>query len=155
MIHEANSASIKAVVNQQFKLAEQVLEAGLVPIVEPEVTVEIPDKAEAEELLKAEILTHLKKLDGERVALKLTIPTVDNFYRDLIEHPNVTRVVGSVRRIPSRGSQRFTGQEQWPHRQLQPRVARRPEREPEQGRIQPHARCHHRGHLPGIVDVMS
>ncbi len=93
MIHEANSASIKAVVNQQFKLAEQVLEAGLVPIVEPEVTVEIPDKAEAEELLKAEILTHLKKLDGERVALKLTIPTVDNFYRDLIEYPNVTRVV--------------------------------------------------------------
>ena len=93
VIHEANPASIKAVVDQQFELAKRVLDAGLVPIVEPEVTVGIPDKLEAEELLKAELLKHLGGLDGKKVALKLTIPTAENFYQDLIAHPAVARVV--------------------------------------------------------------
>ncbi|MFT3942201.1 MAG: fructose bisphosphate aldolase [Ancrocorticia sp.] len=93
VIYAANPASIKAVVDQQFELAQRVLAAGLVPIVEPEVNIDAPDKAEAEALLKAEILTHLDKLDGKKVALKLTIPEVDNFYRELIEHPAVARVV--------------------------------------------------------------
>ncbi len=93
VIYAANPASIKAVVDQQFELADRVLAAGLVPIVEPEVNIDAPDKAEAEALLKAEILAHLDKLDGEKVALKLTIPDVDNFYRELIEHPAVARVV--------------------------------------------------------------
>lgn len=93
VIYAANPASIKAVVDQQFELAERVLAAGLVPIVEPEVNIDAPDKAEAEALLKAEILAHLDQLDGKKVALKLTIPDVDNFYRELIEHPAVARVV--------------------------------------------------------------
>ncbi len=93
VIYAANPASIKAVVDQQFELADRVLAAGLVPIVEPEVNIDAPDKAEAEALLKAEILAHLDKLDGKKVALKLTIPDVDNFYRELIEHPAVARVV--------------------------------------------------------------
>ena len=93
VIYAANPASINAVVDQQFELADRVLAAGLVPIVEPEVNIDAPDKAEAEALLKAEILAHLDKLDGEKVALKLTIPDVDNFYRELIEHPAVARVV--------------------------------------------------------------
>ncbi len=93
VIYAANPASIKAVVDQQFELAQRVLAAGLVPIVEPEVNIDAPDKAEAEALLKAEILAHLDKLDGKKVALKLTIPDADNFYRELIEHPAVARVV--------------------------------------------------------------
>ncbi len=93
VIYAANPTSIKAVVDQQFELADRVLAAGLVPIVEPEVNIDAPDKAEAEALLKAEILAHLDKLDGKKVALKLTIPDVDNFYRELIEHPAVARVV--------------------------------------------------------------
>ena len=94
VIKHANEAGIAAIVKQQFDLGRQILAAGLVPIIEPEVDIHAPDKAEAEELLKAEILKELDTLKpDQKVMLKLTIPTKDNFYADVIKHPNVLRVV--------------------------------------------------------------
>ena len=94
VIHEANAAGIKAVVAQQFEVAKTVCNAGLVPIIEPEVDINSPTKAEAEAILKQEIATHLDALgDDEIVMLKLTIPTEDGLYVDLADHPNVLRVV--------------------------------------------------------------
>ncbi|WP_416881689.1 fructose bisphosphate aldolase [Marivita sp.] len=94
VIHEANAAGIKAVVAQQFEVAKTVCAAGLVPIIEPEVDINSPTKAEAEAILKTEIAAHLDNLDcDQQVMLKLTIPTEDGLYLDLAEHPNVLRVV--------------------------------------------------------------
>jgi fructose-bisphosphate aldolase class I len=94
VIKHANAAGIKAVVDQQFAIAKQIIAAGLVPIIEPEVDIKCPDKAAAEDLLKAEIKANLDKLpDGQLVMLKLTIPTKDNLYADLITHPRVLKVV--------------------------------------------------------------
>ncbi|MFO7287132.1 MAG: fructose bisphosphate aldolase [Gammaproteobacteria bacterium] len=94
VIKQANEAGIRAIVEQQFEYARQILQTGLIPIVEPEVDIHCPDKARAEELLKKGIRAELDKLDPDRpVMLKLTLPDVDNFYRDLIEHPRVLRVV--------------------------------------------------------------
>ncbi|MGG3432631.1 fructose bisphosphate aldolase [Heyndrickxia coagulans] len=94
VIKEANPEGIKAVVDQQFEVAKQILAAGLVPIIEPEVDIHSADKEKCEELLKAELLNHLNKLpEKDHVMLKLTIPTVPNFYKALVEHPRVIRVV--------------------------------------------------------------
>ncbi|WP_336632730.1 MULTISPECIES: class I fructose-bisphosphate aldolase [unclassified Microbacterium] len=94
VIHAANRAGIELVVTQQVRVAEHVLAAGLVPILELEVDVHAPDKAEAEELLKAVLLRELDVLAGsEKVAIAVTIPSVDGFYADLIAHPRVARVV--------------------------------------------------------------
>ena len=94
VIKQANAAGIRAVVEQQFDVARQVLGHGLMPIVEPEVDIHCPDKAAAEKLLKAEILTQLDKLPpGKQVMLKLTLPEVDNFYGELVAHPRVLKVV--------------------------------------------------------------
>jgi len=94
LIKEANPAGIAAVVRQQFEVAKQVIAKGLIPIVEPEVDIKCPEKAKAEELLRKEILADLDRLGPqERVMLKLTIPEKDNFYRSLIEHPKVLKVV--------------------------------------------------------------
>jgi fructose-bisphosphate aldolase class I len=94
VIDAANAAGIEAVVAQQFEVGAQVLGHGLVPIIEPEVTISIPDKAEAEDLLLAAILRHLDGVPaGQRVMLKLSIPTEVNKYLPLVEHPKVMRVV--------------------------------------------------------------
>lgn len=94
VIKNANSAGIKAVVDQQFEIGKQIIAAGLVPIIEPEVDIHSPEKEKCEELLKAEILRHLNSLnESELVMLKLTIPTIPNTYKELINHPNVVRVV--------------------------------------------------------------
>ncbi|MFT3877178.1 MAG: fructose bisphosphate aldolase [Propioniciclava sp.] len=93
VIATANPAGIQQVVAQQFEIGRRVLDAGLMPILEPEVTLTAPDRAESETLLKAAILEHLAGLGEAKVALKLTIPVVDGFYTELIEHPNVSRVV--------------------------------------------------------------
>jgi len=94
VIKQANAAGIKAIVEQQFEVAKQIIAAGLVPIIEPEVDIKCPDKAGAEDLLKAEIMGQLDKLpDGQLVMLKLTIPTKDNLYADCIRHPRVLKVV--------------------------------------------------------------
>ena len=88
----ANAAGVAAVVDQQFELGEQILAAGLVPIIEPEVDIRSPEKAAAEALLKASITDHLEGVSS-RVMLKLSLPSEDGFYGDLIEHPKVLRVV--------------------------------------------------------------
>jgi fructose-bisphosphate aldolase, class I len=94
VIGAANPAGIGRIVTQQFELAHQVLSHGLVPILEPEVTITIADKAEAEDVLRDAIGTNLDRLpDGMQVMLKLSLPTVDNHYLPLIEHPRVLRVV--------------------------------------------------------------
>src|SRR6516225_5054089 len=93
-IKQANPEGIKEIVNQQFELAAQIIAAGLVPIVEPEVDIHCPEKAKAEELLKAAILEKLNQLpQGQMVMLKLTLPEKDNFYADFVKHPKVLRVV--------------------------------------------------------------
>jgi fructose-bisphosphate aldolase class I len=87
-------AGVDAVVAQQFEVAAQVLAKGLVPIIEPEVDITSPKKAEAEDQLKAALLDGVNRLgDDQRVMLKLTLPDTDNLYREFVEHPNVVRVV--------------------------------------------------------------
>lgn len=94
VIGAAHAAGIAAIVEQQFDVARQVLSHGLVPILEPEVTVTISDKAEAEAILLEQITKNLDTIpDGSRVMLKISLPTVANHYRALIEHPAVMRVV--------------------------------------------------------------
>ncbi|OBB42430.1 fructose bisphosphate aldolase [Mycobacterium sp. 852002-51961_SCH5331710] len=86
-------AGLDAVVAQQFEVAEQVLAKGLVPIIEPEVDIKSPKKAEAEDQLKAALLDGVNKLGDKKVMLKLTLPDTDNLYKELVDHPNVLRVV--------------------------------------------------------------
>jgi len=94
VIKLADKSGIHAVVDQQFEIGNQILDAGLVPIIEPEIDIHSPAKAEAEELLKAAIATHLDQLPADSpVMLKLTLPDQDDFYADFVEHPKVLRVV--------------------------------------------------------------
>lgn len=94
VIDAANPAGIAAVVAQQFEVGNQILGHGLVPIIEPEVTISITDKAEAEDILLAEIQKNLDKVPaGKQIMLKLTLPTKANLYKPLIEDPRVMRVV--------------------------------------------------------------
>jgi fructose-bisphosphate aldolase class I len=93
-VKQANGAGIKDIVTQQFEAARQIIAAGLVPIVEPEVDIHCPDKARAEELLKATILEELHGLPvGQLVVLKLTLPDKDDLYAEFVSHPKVVRVV--------------------------------------------------------------
>lgn len=94
VIKEANIEGIKAVVRQQFEVGKQIIAAGLVPIIEPEVDINSPEKEQCEDLLKTELLDHLNQLEeNENVMLKITIPTKANLYKELIDHPRVVRVV--------------------------------------------------------------
>jgi fructose-bisphosphate aldolase, class I len=94
VIKQANKAGITAIVNQQFEFGEHIVSLGFVPIIEPEVDIHCPQKAEAEAMLKSEILAHLNKLKSDQIVmLKLTIPDQDNFYMDCINHPNVLKVL--------------------------------------------------------------
>lgn len=94
LILRADAEGIEAVVAQQIEVGRRVIAAGLVPILEPEVDIHAADKAEAETLLKTALLAHLDALPVDAtVAVKVTIPTVDDFYADLIAHPRVARVV--------------------------------------------------------------
>ena len=93
-IKQANAASIKDIVKQQFEAARQIIAAGLVPIIEPEVDIHSPEKAKAEGLLKAALLERLNQLAlGQLVMLKLTLPKHDDFYAECVNHPKVVRVV--------------------------------------------------------------
>jgi fructose-bisphosphate aldolase class I len=94
VIKHANATGIKDVVRQQFEIAEQISAAGLVPIIEPEVDIHCPDKAEAEAMLTAALLETLNTLPGAQlVMLKLTLPEHDDCYAACVQHPNVVRVV--------------------------------------------------------------
>jgi fructose-bisphosphate aldolase class I len=93
-IKQANAAGIKDIVSQQFEAAQQIITAGLVPIIEPEVDIHCPEKAKAEGLLKEAILDQLNELPADQwVMLKLTLPEQDDFYADCVRHPKVLRVV--------------------------------------------------------------
>jgi fructose-bisphosphate aldolase class I len=90
----ANAQGVDDLVEQQFTVAKQILAAGLMPIIEPEVDIYSPEKAAAETLLRASILKHLDSLaNDQQVMLKLTLPETANFYQDLVEHPKVLKVV--------------------------------------------------------------
>jgi len=94
LVKQANGAGIKDIVSQQFEAARQIIAADLVPIVEPEVDIHSPEKAKAEELLKAAILEELDGLPvGQLVMLKLTLPEKDDLYAEFVSHPKVVRVV--------------------------------------------------------------
>lgn len=94
VVQRADAAGIKAIADQQFEFGQQILAHGLTPILEPEVDIHSPDKAEAETLLRAAIAERLDSVPADRpIMLKLTIPSEDDFYRELIEHPRVLRVV--------------------------------------------------------------
>ena len=94
VIKLANPDGIKAIVDQQFAVGRQIIAAGLVPIIEPEVDINSPEKAEAEGLLRTQLIEHLNKLSGdEKVMFKLTLPEEDNFYADCVKHPNLIKVV--------------------------------------------------------------
>ncbi len=94
VIKKASAGGIQAIVDQQFEVAAQILAAGLVPIVEPEVDIHCPDKARAEGLLKAALLESLNKLPADQVVmLKITLPEQADFYAELVKHPKVLKVV--------------------------------------------------------------
>ena len=94
VIKEANEAGIRAVVEQQFELGIQIAEAGLVPILEPEIDIFSTDKAESERIMKGYLQEHLAKLDDSiQIMFKLSIPDVDGFYSDIMEDTHVVRVV--------------------------------------------------------------
>ena len=94
VIKVADESGVTAIAAQQFELARQILGHGLVPIIEPEVDIKSPSKAEAETLLKSRILAELDGIDdGQVVMLKLTLPEEDGFYSELVDHPKVLRVV--------------------------------------------------------------
>lgn len=94
VISGANMAGIQTIVDQQFEIGGHILSRGLIPILEPEVDIHSPEKADCEELLRTSILAHLDALeDGRRVMLKLTLPDQDDFYAACIAHPNTLRVV--------------------------------------------------------------
>ena len=94
VIKRASASGVQAVVAQQFEIGKRIVAAGLVPIIEPEVDINCPDKAAAEDLLKAALIDHLNALTAdERVIFKLTLPEQDNFYAECIEHANIVRVV--------------------------------------------------------------
>jgi fructose-bisphosphate aldolase, class I len=94
VIKEANAVGIREVVEQQFAIGKQIFEKGLIPIIEPEVDIYSADKEKSEEILKEEIKKQLNLLDKDvKVMLKLSIPTVDDFYSELMSDPHVVRVV--------------------------------------------------------------
>ena len=94
VIQRASASGVQSVVDQQFEIGRQIMAAGLVPIIEPEVDIHSPEKAAAEALLRDNLLDQLNSLsDDQKVMLKLTLPEKDNFYADCVAHPNVLRVV--------------------------------------------------------------
>lgn len=93
VIHSANPQSIKEIVAQQFEYGKKIYDAGFIPILEPEVNIHSEDKAESEKILKDEIMKLLRDLDDEKLMFKLSIPSEADFYKEVIEHPNVVRVV--------------------------------------------------------------
>lgn len=93
VINQANIAGIKEIVRQQFEFAGQILEAGLIPIIEPEVDIHCPEKAGAEQMLKTKLVQHLDRMPaGRAVFLKLTLPEQDDLYAECVSHRNVVRV---------------------------------------------------------------
>ena len=94
VINLANHAGIDAIVKQQFEIGKEIIAGGLVPIIEPEVNIKSPQKAEAEDYLKKQLLEYANSLNGDQnIMLKLSLPTQANLYKELVDHPRVVRVV--------------------------------------------------------------
>jgi fructose-bisphosphate aldolase class I len=93
VIHSANPQGIKDIVAQQFEYGKKIYNKGFIPILEPEVNIHSEDKAESEKILKDEIMKLLRELNDEKLMFKLSIPSEADFYKEIIEHPNVVRVV--------------------------------------------------------------
>lgn len=94
VINLANAAGIEEVVAQQFEIGKEIIAGGLIPIIEPEVNIKSEQKAQAEEILKTSLISHLNKLnENQTVMLKLSLPTKPNLYQDLVNHPRVLKVV--------------------------------------------------------------
>lgn len=94
VIHQANEKGIQAIIDQQFAIGKEIIAKGLVPILEPEVDIHCPEKAKAEDIMKREILAHLQDLPaGDKIMLKVTIPTEDNLYEDVMKDAHVVRIV--------------------------------------------------------------
>ena len=151
VIDAANPKGIAAVVDQQFQIGLQILSHGLVPIIEPEVTISIPDKAKAEDILLAEIRRHLDKVPaGKQIMLKLTLPEKANLYAPLIADPRVLRVValsgGYSREEANERLRQNTGM----IAELFARADRRPVGQPERRGIQRRAGFGDRQHLRSI-----
>ena len=94
VINNANPAGVESVVKQQFEIGKEIIAGGLVPIIEPEVNIKSPQKAEAEALLKKLLIEYANALSPDQnIMLKLSLPTVPNLYKELVDHPRVVRVV--------------------------------------------------------------
>ena len=94
VINLANAAGVEAVVAQQFEIGKEIIAGGLIPIIEPEVNIKSEQKAQAEEILKTSLISHLNRLnENQTVMLKLSLPTKPNLYQDLVNHPRVLKVV--------------------------------------------------------------
>lgn len=94
VINKASATGVDAVVKQQFEVGKELISGGLVPIIEPEVNIKSADKSESEGLLKKALIEHANNLNGDQnIMLKLSIPTVPNLYKELVDHPRVVRVV--------------------------------------------------------------
>jgi fructose-bisphosphate aldolase class I len=94
VINKASATGVEAVVKQQFEVGKELISGGLVPIIEPEVNIKSADKSESENLLKKALIEHANSLNGDQnIMLKLSIPTVPNLYKELVDHPRVVRVV--------------------------------------------------------------
>ena len=94
VINNANPSGVEAVVKQQFEIGKEIIAGGLVPIIEPEVNIKSPQKAEAEDLLKTLLIEYANKLSPDQnIMLKLSLPTVPNLYKELVDHPRIVRVV--------------------------------------------------------------
>jgi fructose-bisphosphate aldolase class I len=151
-IQEPNDGGIKAIVDQQFDYAHKIAERGLMPIIEPEVSIKCPDKPQADSLLVAALKGKLDELPGEgQVMLKLTLPDENDLYAPLIEHPRVLRVV--VRRLQPRGKLRDPGPQSPPHRELFAGLDPGADDRPERCGLRREAQIEYRPDLRRLADI--
>ncbi len=152
----ANKSGVEALVDQQFEVAKEILAAGLVPIIEPEVDIHSAEKEAAESLLRDRIATQLDALTDEQpVMLKLSIPSVDDFYAPLIAHPKVLRVVALSGGYPRAEANERLSRRARNDREFQPGAHRGPQRRSERRRLRHHARLDHRRHLRRVDHLTS
>ncbi len=155
-IQEPNDEGIKAIVDQQFEYADTIAAAGLMPIIEPEVSIKSPDKPKADSLLVAALSAKLDELPGDRqVMLKLTLPDEDNLYAPLIDHPRVLRVVALSGGYSLAESCAILARNHAPDRELLAGVDRGADRPADRRGIRREARVEHRGDLRRVGDVTA
>ena len=155
-IQEPNDEGIKAIVDQQFEYADTIAAAGLMPIIEPEVSIKSPDKPKADALLVAALNAKLDELpDDRQVMLKLTLPDEDNLYAPLIDHPRVLRVVALSGGYSLAESCDDPGPQSPPHREFLAGVDRGADRPADRRGIRREARVEHRRDLRRVGDVIA